>query len=119
MKTLRDALDLRGRFYGAFEEAERTDDPAERAEWLTFVVVGGGPTGVEVAGQLAITAGTMKREFRRIDPSEVRVILLDAGDRRRGGVQREALGKGGRSSSPSSGSPSARVRAQRRSTPAA
>ena len=81
MKTLDDALDLRSRFFGAFEQAERTDDPAERAEWLTFVVVGGGPTGVEVAGQLAITAGTMKREFRRIHPSDVRVILLDAGDR--------------------------------------
>jgi NADH:ubiquinone reductase (H+-translocating) len=81
MKTLADAVDFRQRFYGAFEEAERTDDPAERAEWLTFVVVGGGPTGVEVAGQLAITAQTMKRQFRQIDPTGARVILLDAGDR--------------------------------------
>jgi NADH dehydrogenase len=81
LKTLADAVDLRKRFYGAFEEAERADDAAERPEWLTFIVVGGGPTGVEVAGQLAITARTMKRDFRRIDPSGARVILLDAGDR--------------------------------------
>ena len=81
LKTLEDVFDLRRRFFGAFEQAERTDDPAERAEWLTFVVVGGGPTGVEVAGQLAITARTMKRTFRRIDAGAARVILLDAGDR--------------------------------------
>ncbi len=81
LKTLADAVDLRKRFYGAFEEAERSDDPAARAEWLTFVVIGGGPTGVEVAGQLAITADAMKRQYRRIDPGSARVILLDAGDR--------------------------------------
>jgi NADH dehydrogenase len=81
LKTLADAVDLCGRFYGAFEEAERTDDPAERAEWLTFVVVGGGPTGVEVAGQLAITAHAMRRQFRRIDPGAAKVVLLDAGNR--------------------------------------
>jgi NADH:ubiquinone reductase (H+-translocating) len=81
LKTLADVFDLRTRFYGAFEQAERTDDPAERAQWLTFVVVGGGPTGVEIAGQLAITAHTMKRAFRRIDAAGARVILLDAGDR--------------------------------------
>jgi NADH:ubiquinone reductase (H+-translocating) len=81
LKTLADVFDLRRRFFGAFEQAERTDDPAERAEWLTFVIVGGGPTGVEIAGQLAITAQTMKRAFRRIDSGAARVILLDAGDR--------------------------------------
>jgi NADH:ubiquinone reductase (H+-translocating) len=81
LKTLEDALDVRKRFYGAFEEAERTDDPAERAELLTFVVVGGGPTGVEIAGELALTARDMKRQFRRFDASAARVILLDAGDR--------------------------------------
>jgi NADH dehydrogenase len=81
LKTVADAVDLRKRFFGAFEEAERTDDEEERAQWLTFVVVGGGPTGVEIAGQLAITAHAMKRQFRRIDPTGVRVILLDAGDR--------------------------------------
>jgi NADH:ubiquinone reductase (H+-translocating) len=81
LKTLADAVDLCARFYAAFEQAERADDPAERAEWLTFVVVGGGPTGVEVAGQLAITARAIGDTFRRIDPNEVRVILLDAGER--------------------------------------
>jgi NADH:ubiquinone reductase (H+-translocating) len=81
LKTLADVFDLRKRFFGAFEQAERTNDPAERAEWLTFVIVGGGPTGVEIAGQLAITASTMKRAFRRIDTAGARVILLDAGDR--------------------------------------
>jgi NADH dehydrogenase len=81
LKTLADVMDLRNRFYGAFEQAERTDDPTGRAEWLTFVVIGGGPTGVEIAGQLAITARTMRRAFRRIDASGARVILLDAGER--------------------------------------
>ncbi len=81
LKTLADAVDMRSRFYGAFEQAERSQDPAEQAQWLTFVVVGGGPTGVEVAGQLAITARTMRRDFRRIDASSARVILLDAGER--------------------------------------
>jgi NADH:quinone reductase (non-electrogenic) len=81
LKTLADAMGLRGRFYAAFEEAERTEDPAARAEWLTFVVVGGGPTGVEVAGQLAITAQAIRRQFRRLDTRDVKVILLDAGDR--------------------------------------
>ena len=81
LKTLGDVMDLRNRFFGAFEQAERTDDPDERAEWLTFVIIGGGPTGVEIAGQLAITARTMRRAFRRFDSSGARVILLDAGDR--------------------------------------
>ena len=81
LKTLADVVDLRKRFYGAFEAAERTDDPAERAERLTFVIVGGGPTGVEIAGALAITAQAIKRAFRRIDTLGARVILLDAGDR--------------------------------------
>ncbi len=82
LKTLEDAVDLRNRIFGAFEEAERTDDAAARDEWLTFVVVGGGPTGVEISGQLAIlTRQAMTRDFRRIDVSSTRVILLDAGTR--------------------------------------
>jgi NADH:ubiquinone reductase (H+-translocating) len=82
LKTLEDAMELRNRIFAAFEEAERASDPAARDEWLTFVVVGGGPTGVEISGQLAILARhAMKRDFRRIDPSAARVILLDAGER--------------------------------------
>jgi NADH:ubiquinone reductase (H+-translocating) len=82
LKTLADAVDLRNRIFGAFEEAERADDPAEGDEWLTFVVVGGGPTGVEISGQLAVLArDAMRRDFRRINPRTARVILLDAGDR--------------------------------------
>jgi NADH dehydrogenase len=82
LKTLADAIDLRNRIFGAFEEAERASDQDTRGEWLTFVVVGGGPTGVEISGQLAILARhTMDRDFRRIDPRGARVILLDAGDR--------------------------------------
>jgi NADH dehydrogenase len=82
MKTLSDAIELRNRIYGAFEEAERCEDPSEREKWMTFVVIGGGPTGVEVAGELSIIAAhTMTREFTRIKPSDAKVILLDAGER--------------------------------------
>ena len=66
LKTLADAVELRDRVFGAYEEAERTSDPAARDEWLRFVVVGGGPTGVEISGQLAILSRqAMKRDFRR------------------------------------------------------
>ncbi len=82
LKTLADAVALRNRIYSAFEEAERAEDPVERERWLTFVVVGGGPTGVELAGQLAIIARhTMKGYYRHIQPSQAKVILLDAGPR--------------------------------------
>jgi NADH dehydrogenase len=82
LKTLRDAVDLRGRIFGAFEEAERASDPRTRDAWLAFVVVGSGPTGVEISGQLAILSRqTMNRDFRRSDPTSARVILLDAGER--------------------------------------
>lgn len=78
MKTIDDALELRGRILGAFEQAELSDDPAERARLLTFVVVGAGPTGVEMAGQIAELAHrTLVGAFRRIDPRESRVILVD------------------------------------------
>ena len=82
LKTLSDAVALRNGIYGAFEEAERCTDPDERRQWLTFVVIGGGPTGVELAGELAIVArDTMHGYFTRIHPSEAQVILLDAGAR--------------------------------------
>ncbi len=82
LKTLPDAVALRNRIYGAFEEAERASDPREREQWLTFVVIGGGPTGVELAGELSIiTRHTMKGYFKRIQPAQAKVILLDAGDR--------------------------------------
>ena len=81
LKTLADVIELRNRVFTAFEEAERAQDDTTRSEWATFVVIGGGPTGVEVAGQLALTARTMKHGFRRSEPAGVRVILLDAGDR--------------------------------------
>ncbi|SDH12044.1 NAD(P)/FAD-dependent oxidoreductase [Klenkia brasiliensis] len=79
MKTVDDALELRGRILGAFEMAEAATDPAEIDRLLTFVVVGAGPTGVEMAGQIAeLARRTLKNNFRNIDPKSARVILLDA-----------------------------------------
>jgi NADH dehydrogenase len=79
MKTIDDALELRGRILGAFEAAEVSTDHAERERRLTFVVVGAGPTGVEVAGQIVeVAERTLAGAFRTITPSECRVILLDA-----------------------------------------
>ncbi|KWS06033.1 NADH dehydrogenase [Lysobacter capsici AZ78] len=82
LKTLDDALHIRRRVLTAFERAEASDDEAERAAWLHFAVVGGGPTGVELAGTLAeIAHKTLRREFRRIDPSQAKVRLIEAGPR--------------------------------------
>jgi NADH:ubiquinone reductase (H+-translocating) len=82
LKTLADAIELRDRIFGAFEQAERAVDSRAREEWLSFVVVGGGPTGVEVSGQLAILAHhTLEKEFRRIDTRQAKVTLIDAGER--------------------------------------
>ena len=79
MKTIDDALELRGRILGAFEQAERSSDPARREKLLTFTVVGAGPTGVEMAGQIAeLAEHTLKGAFRHIDTTKTRVILLDA-----------------------------------------
>ena len=79
MKSIDDALELRGRIFGSFELAELCADPKDAEEWLTFVVVGAGPTGVEMAGQIAELAHrTLRSDFRRIDTSRARVILLDA-----------------------------------------
>jgi len=82
LKTMDDALTIRERVLAAFERAELESDPAERARLLTFVVVGGGPTGVEMAGAIAeLGRRTMAGDFRRIDPQEMRIILAEAGDR--------------------------------------
>src|SRR5438874_321975 len=82
LKTLQDAVDIRRRVLLAFEAAERETDAARQEEWLTFVVVGAGPTGVEMAGALAeIARHTLKGEFRRIDPSRARVVLVEGTDR--------------------------------------
>ena len=81
MKSIDDALELRGRIFGAFELAELAQTPAEAERALTFVVVGAGPTGVEMAGQIAELANrTLKNDFRRIDPTQARIILVDAVD---------------------------------------
>jgi NADH dehydrogenase len=79
MKTIDDALEVRGRILGAFELAERASDPAVRERLLTFTVIGAGPTGVELAGQIAeLATRTLKGSFRLIDSTQARVILLDA-----------------------------------------
>ncbi len=82
MKTINDALELRGRILGAFEMAELEQDPEKQQEWLTFVVVGGGPTGVEIAGQIAeLSRRVLTDDFRRIDPRNARIIIFDGGKR--------------------------------------
>jgi NADH dehydrogenase len=81
MKSIDDALELRGRIFGAFELAELETDPAAIERWLTFVVVGAGATGVEMAGQIAELAHrTLPGQYRRIDPKQARIILIDALD---------------------------------------
>ena len=80
MKTLDDALELRRRILGAFELAELATDPAEQREWLTIVVVGAGPTGVEIAGQIReLATRSLRGEFRSFDAASVRVLLVDGG----------------------------------------
>jgi NADH dehydrogenase len=82
LKTIEDALEIRRRILVAFERAERETDAERQRAWLTFVVVGGGPTGVELAGAVAeIARHTLASEFRNIDPHRARVILLQAGER--------------------------------------
>ena len=82
LKSIEDALEIRRRLFVAFERAERETDASARRVWLTFLVVGGGPTGVELAGTVAeIARHTLAREFRRIDPSQARVVLLEGTDR--------------------------------------
>ncbi len=82
LKTIEHATAARARILLAFEAAEREQDPAKLRAWMTFVVVGGGPTGVELAGALAeIAHDTLKRDFRDIDPSQARILLIETTDR--------------------------------------
>jgi NADH:ubiquinone reductase (H+-translocating) len=82
LKSIDDATEIRRRILIAFEAAEREADPVRRAEWMTFVVVGAGPTGAELAGALGeIARDTLKRDFRSIDPTHSRIILVEAMDR--------------------------------------
>ena len=80
MKTISDALAIRRRVYGAFEMADTATDPEERRRWLTFALVGAGPTGVELAGQIReVATKTLRAEFRSIRPEDARVLLFDGG----------------------------------------
>ena len=80
MKTISDALAIRRRVYGAFEMADTASDPEERRTYLTFVLVGAGPTGVELAGQIReVATKTLRSEFRNIKPEDARVLLFDGG----------------------------------------
>jgi NADH:ubiquinone reductase (H+-translocating) len=85
VKSLDSALEVRGRILQAFEAAELSGDPLERDDWLTFVVVGAGPTGVELAGQIAELARDTPSEFRASDPSRARILLIETTDRVLGG----------------------------------
>jgi NADH dehydrogenase len=82
LKTIEDALEMRRRIYAAFEAAEKETDLQKRQEWLTFVIVGGGPTGVELAGSIAeIAHSALKGDFQRIDPNETQILLIEGLDR--------------------------------------
>jgi len=80
MKTISDALTIRRRILGAFELAETADDPADQRRWLTFALVGAGPTGVELAGQIReLATKTLRSEYRKFQPEDATVVLLDGG----------------------------------------
>jgi NADH dehydrogenase len=82
LKTIEDAIEIRRRILIAFEAAEREGDPESRQAWMTFAVVGGGPTGVELAGALGeIANDTLRRDFRAINPPDARIVLIEALDR--------------------------------------
>src|ERR1700687_3042936 len=82
LKTLADAVAIRNKILQAFEQAEAEEDPSRHRDLLTFVMVGAGPTGVEMAGALAVLVrSSLKTDFRRIDPASARIVLIDAGPR--------------------------------------
>jgi NADH dehydrogenase len=95
MKTIDDALELRRRIFGAFELAELEDDPEEKRRWLTFVVVGAGPTGCELAGQIReLAERSLHHNFRTIDPTTAKVILIDGGEEPLASFGKNLSGKG-------------------------
>ena len=82
LKTIEDAIEIRRRIFFAFEAAERSTDTKERRSWLTFAIVGGGPTGVELAGAIGeLAQSTLKHNFRSFDPADARILLFEGGDR--------------------------------------
>ncbi|AZB71747.2 NAD(P)/FAD-dependent oxidoreductase [Synechococcus elongatus PCC 11801] len=82
LKTVEDALEMRRRIYFALEQAEQESDPERQKAWLTFTIVGAGPTGVELAGAIAeLTRGEMRKEFRNVDTTQAKVILIEGMDR--------------------------------------
>jgi NADH dehydrogenase len=82
LKTLEQATEIRRRILTAFEEAEKEADADKRAAWMNFLIIGGGPTGVELAGAIAeLSRNTIRADFRRIDPADAKIILIEAGDR--------------------------------------
>lgn len=90
LKTIEDARTIRSRLLMAFEHAERTTDPEEQRRLMTFAIIGGGPTGVEVAGSIAeLSRYTLTRDFRNIRPEKTRIMLIEAGDRLLGGFAPE------------------------------
>jgi NADH dehydrogenase len=97
LKSLEGALTLRNRILGAFEAAELESDPARRAAWLTFAVVGAGPTGVEMAGQIGEIARGVSNDFREIDPRSAKILLIEAADRVLGGFPSSLSMKAARS----------------------
>src|SRR6266478_2094921 len=82
LKSLADAVAIRNKILQAFEQAEAEEDPSRHQDLLTFVLVGAGPTGVEMAGAIAVLVrNTLQSEFRRIDPASARIVLVDRGTR--------------------------------------
>jgi NADH dehydrogenase len=94
LKSIDDALEVRGRIFGAFELAEVEEDPERQRQLLTFVLVGAGPTGVEMAGQIAeLSRHSLRSNFRRIDPADARIVLLDGAPRMLGGFSETLAAK--------------------------